>query len=263
VTWNTETRNLVAEGKQYHIACGPGDVGRYVFVPGDPGRVPMIARYFDDARHIATNREYVTYTGTLDGVPVSATSTGIGSPSAAIAMEELAAIGSDTFLRVGKSGGLQEHLPVGSLVIATGAVRDEGTSRAYVPIEFPAVADLQLVNALVAAAEESGIPYHYGIVESKDAFYAEIRPESLPNGAAVTQHWTALRAAGVLASEMEAAALFTIASSKRLRAGCLLQVADNQYAGHHLGREVSMEETIAVGIEAIRRLIREDRAKAG
>jgi uridine phosphorylase len=148
-------------------------------------------------------------------------------------------------------------------VIATGAVRDEGTSRAYVPIEFPAVADLQLVNALVAAAEESGIPYHYGIVESKDAFYAEIRPESLPNGAAVTQHWTALRAAGVLASEMEAAALFTIASSKRLRAGCLLQVADNQYAGHHLGREVSMEETIAVGIEAIRRLIREDRAKAG
>jgi uridine phosphorylase len=262
VTWNTETRNLVAEGKQYHVALGQGDVGRYVFVPGDPGRVPLIAKHFDDARHVATNREYVTWTGTLDGVPVSATSTGIGSPSAAIAMEELAAIGADTFLRVGKSGGLQEHLPVGSLVIATGAVRDEGTSRAYVPIEFPAVADLSIVNALVAAAEDSGIPYHYGIVESKDAFYAEIRPESLPLGHDLVERWAAYRKAGVLASEMEAAALFTIASTKRLRAGCLLQVADNQFAGQHLGREVSMEETIAVGIAAIRSLIRQDQAKA-
>lgn len=262
MTWQKEVRNLVAEGKQYHIACGPGDVGRYVFVPGDPGRVPMIAKHFDNAEKVAENREYVTYTGTLDGVMVSACSTGIGSPSAAIAMEELAAIGADTFLRVGKSGGLQAHLPVGSLVIATAAVRDEGTSRAYVPLEFPAVADLELVNALVAAAKASGIPFHYGIVESKDAFYAEIRPETLPMGHALVAHWEALRRAGVLASEMEAAALFTIASTKRLRAGCLLQIADNQFAGHHLGREVSMDETIRVGVEAIRLLIAQDAAAA-
>ena len=261
MTWNREVRNLVAEGKQYHIACGPGDVGRYVFVPGDPGRVPLIAEHFADARKVAENREYVTWSGYLDGVMVSACSTGIGSPSAAIAMEELAAIGAHTFLRVGKSGGLQEDLPVGSLVVATAAVRDEGTSRAYVPLAFPAVADLEVVNALVAAATASGIPFRYGIVQSKDAFYAEIRPETLPLGHELIERWAAYRKAGVLASEMEAAALFTIASTKRLRAGCLLQIADNQFAGQHLGREVSMDETIRVGIEAVRLLIARDGAK--
>jgi uridine phosphorylase len=264
MTWNEkEVRNLVAEGKQYHIACGPGDVGRYVFLPGDPGRVPLIARQFDRAEKIAENREYVTYTGEIDGVRVSACSTGIGSPSAAIALEELAAIGADTFIRVGKSGGLQEHLPVGSLVVATGAVRDEGTSRAYVPLEFPAVADLEIVNALVEAARASGIPFNYGIVESKDAFYAEVRPESLPRAHELQERWTAYRRAGVLASEMEAAALFTIASTKRLRAGCLLQISDNQFAGVHLGREISMEDTIRVGVEAVRLLIERDAAAAG
>ncbi|MBA3307664.1 MAG: uridine phosphorylase [Chloroflexi bacterium] len=251
-------RDLGGEGKQYHIACQPGDVGRYVFLPGDPGRVPMIAAYLDDAREVARNREYVVFTGSLEGEPVSVCSTGIGAPSAAIALEELAAIGADTFIRVGKSGGLQEDLAVGSIVIATGAVRDEGTSRAYLPLEFPAVADLAVVNALVAASGQLGLPHRTGIIESKDAFYAEIRAGSMPLADELTRRWSAYRQAGVLASEMEAAALFVIAAWKGLRAGCVVQVSDNQYAGHHLGPEIPMDDTIRVAVEAVRGLIRSD-----
>lgn len=248
-------RDLVGQGKQYHIACGPGDVGHYVFLPGDPGRVPMIAEHLDDAREVARNREYVVFTGSLKGEAVSVCSTGIGAPSAAIAMEELAAIGADTFIRVGKSGGLQANLPVGSIVIATGAVRDEGTSRSYLPLEFPAVADISVVNALVEASDRLGLPFRLGIIESKDAFYAEIRPGSMPLADELTRRWSAYRQAGVLASEMEAAALFVIAAWKGLRAGCVVQVSDNQYAGHHLGPEVPMDDTINVAIEAVRSLI--------
>lgn len=236
----TIERDLIGEGRQYHIACRPGDVGRYVFLPGDPGRVPLIAGFLDDARPVAHNREYVTYTGTLDGAQVSVCSTGIGAPSAAIALEELAAIGADTFVRVGRSGGLQPDLPVGSIVIATGAVRDEGTSRAYLPLEFPAVADLEIVNALLEAARALGVPHRYGVIESKDAFYAEVRPEQMPIAEELAARWLAYRRAGVLASEMEAAALFTIATWKRVRAGCVVQVSDNQFAGQRLGPEPSM-----------------------
>lgn len=255
-------RDLVAEGKQYHIACGPGDVGRYVFVPGDPGRVPLIAKFLDDAKKVAENREYVTYTGYLDGVKVSVCSTGIGGPSAAIAIEELAALGADTFLRVGKSGGLHPDLPPGSLAIATGAVRDEGTSRYYMPLEYPAVATHELVTALIEAAEQLDMPYRKGIIQSKDAFYTEIRPEAFPMAEELQARWKAYQRAGVLASEMEAGTLFTMAGCMGYRAGCLVQISDNQFAGHHLGREISMEDTIRTGIEAIRILIKEDQAKA-
>lgn len=251
-------RDLVGEGRQYHIACAPGDVGRYVFLPGDPGRVPMIAAHLDDAREVARNREYVVFTGSLEGEAVSVCSTGIGAPSAAIALEELAAIGADTVIRVGKSGGLQANLPVGSIVIATGAVRDEGTSRAYLPLEFPAVADIDIVNALIAASTDLGLPFQAGIIESKDAFYAEIRAASMPLADDLTRRWGALRQAGVLASEMEAAALFVIAAWKGIRAGCVVQVSDNQYAGHHLGPEIPMDDTVRVAIEAVRNLIRSD-----
>lgn len=253
-----EERNLVAEGKQYHIACGKGEVGRYVFVPGDPGRVPLIAQFLDNAEKVARNREYVTYTGYLDGIMVSVCSTGIGAPSAAIAIEELAALGSDTFIRVGKSGGLQPYLPPGSLVVATGAVRDDGTSRYYMPLEYPAVATLEVVNALIAAARKLDMPYHYGIIQSKDAFYTEIRPETFPMAEELISRWKTYQRAGVLVSEMEAATLFTVAGCRQLRAGCLVQVADNQYAGHHLGRELSMEDAIRTGVEAVRLLIQQD-----
>ena len=252
-------RDLVAEGRQYHIACRPGDIGRYVLLPGDPGRVPLIASFLDAPRPVAQNREFVTYTGALDGEPVSVCSTGIGAPSTAIAVEELVAIGADTFIRVGRSGGLQPHLEVGSIVVATGAVRDEGTSRAYLPIEFPAVAELGVVNALVAAAAALGLVHHHGIIESKDSFYAEVRPESMPIAEELEARWRAYRRAGVLCSEMEAAALFTIASARHVRAGCVVQISDNQFAGSHLGPEPSMEDTIRVSIAAVRQLIAQDR----
>lgn len=251
-------KDLVGQGRQYHIACAPGEVGRYVFLPGDPGRAPLIAGFLDDARPIAQNREFVTYTGTIDGVPVSVCSTGIGSPSAAIALEELAAIGADTFIRIGQSGALQPDLSVGSVVIATGAVRDEGTSRAYLPLEFPAVADLRVVNALVDAAAALDVSYRYGIIESKDAFYAEVRPESLPLAEEWQARWRAYQRAGVLCSEMEAAALFVVAHARHVRAGCVVLVSDNQFTGHPLGPRRSMDDTIRVGVEAVRRLIRKD-----
>ena len=135
--------------KQYHIQVGKGEVGRYVILPGDPKRCKRIAQYFDDPVFVADNREYVTYTGTLDGVKVSVTSTGIGGPSASIAMEELYRCGADTFVRIGTCGGMQTEVKSGDIVIATGAIRMEGTSKEYAPIEFPAVANLEVTNALL------------------------------------------------------------------------------------------------------------------
>ena len=251
-------KDLVGQGRQYHIACQAGEVGRYVFLPGDPGRASLIAGCLEDARPIAQNREFVTFTGTIDGTPVSVCSTGIGSPSAAIALEELAAIGADTFIRIGRSGGLQPDLRVASMVVATGAVRDEGTSRAYLPIEFPAVADLAVVNALIDAASALRVSYRYGVVESKDAFFAEVRPETMPIADELRARWRAYRRAGVLCSDMETAALLVISYAKKVRAGSLLLISDNQFAGQQLGPEPSMDETIRVGVEAVRRLIRID-----
>ena len=149
-------------GKQYHIGVGKGEVGRYVLLPGDPKRCALIAKYFDNPVLVADSREYVTYTGTLLGVPVSVTSTGIGGASASIAMEELIVCGADTFIRVGTCGGMDTDVVGGDVVIATGAIRFEGTSKEYCPIEYPAVADLTITNALVNAAERLGQRYHAG-----------------------------------------------------------------------------------------------------
>ena len=140
------------EGMQYHLQIHDGGVGKYVLLPGDPKRCEKIARYFDEPVLVADSREFVTYNGFLDGVRVSVTSTGIGGPSASIAMEELVKAGADTFIRVGTCGGMDREVKSGDLVIATGAVRAEGTSREYAPIEFPAVADPDIVNALREAA---------------------------------------------------------------------------------------------------------------
>ena len=164
-------------GKQYHVGLGPGDVGRYVLLPGDPKRCAKIAKYFDNPRLVADSREFVTYTGTLNGVPVSVTSTGIGGPSASIALEELTNCGADTFIRVGTCGGMQEDVCGGDIVIATGAIRMEGTSREYAPIEYPAVPDFGVTNALVDAARDVGVTYHTGVVECKDSFYGQHQPE--------------------------------------------------------------------------------------
>ena len=170
--------------KQYHIQVGEGEVGRYVILPGDPKRCKKIAQYFDNPVLVADNREYVTYTGTLDGVKVSVTSTGIGGPSASIAMEELYRCGADTFVRIGTCGGMQTEVKSGDVVIATGAIRMEGTSKEYAPIEFPAVADLTVINALVEGAKKEGCEFHTGVVQCKDAFYGQHEPETKQIGRA-------------------------------------------------------------------------------
>lgn len=185
-------------GRQYHIQVAKGEAGRYVIMPGDPKRCKMIAKYFDDPVLMADNREYITYTGTLDGVAVSVTSTGIGGPSASIAMEELYRCGADTFIRIGTCGGMQPEVKSGDIVIATGAIRMEGTSREYAPIEFPAVPDLTVTNALVDAAQKKGYPFHTGVVQCKDSFYGQHEPEAKPVGYELLNKWEAWKSWDVL-----------------------------------------------------------------
>lgn len=248
--------------RQYHIQVAPGEVGKYVILPGDPKRCKKIAEHLDDAKLVADSREFVTYTGTLNGVKVSVTSTGIGGPSAAIALEELVKAGADTFIRVGTSGGIDLSVKSGDLVIATGAVRMEGTSKEYAPIEYPAVADIEVVNALIGAAKEMCVPYHAGVVESKDSFYGQHTPESKPVSYELLNKWEAWKRMGCKASEMESAALFIVAAHLRVRCGSTFLVVGNQER-NALGMENPIvhdtEAAITVGVEAIRRLIRQDR----
>lgn len=247
--------------KEYHIGVGKGDVGEYVILPGDPKRVPKIAAFLDDARLVGDSREYVTYTGTLDGVKVSVTSTGIGGPSASIAMEELVKCGAKTFIRVGTCGGMDIDVLGGDLVIATGAIRFEGTSKEYAPIEFPAIADLDIVNALVKAARQQGKRYHTGIVQCKDSFYGQHRPETLPNAAELLRKWDAWCKLGTKASEMESAALFVVASYLNVRCGSVfLTVANQERAKRNLANEQVHDTTGAIetAIAAMRILIHED-----
>ena len=242
-------------GKQYHIQVGEGDVGRYVILPGDPKRCEKIARYFDDPRLMADNREYITYTGTLDGVTVSVTSTGIGGPSASIAMEELVQSGADTFVRIGTCG---------DIVIASGAVRMEGTSREYAPIEYPAVPDISVVNALTEAAKELGQKAHVGVVQCKDSFYGQHSPETKPVSYELLNKWEAWKRLGCLASEMESAALFIVGSALRVRVGsCFLVMANQERDKAGLENPVVHDTDMAVrvAVQAVRNLIREDQAR--
>lgn len=249
--------------RQYHIQVAKGEVGRYVIMPGDPKRCVKIAQYFDNPVLIADNREYITYTGTLDGVKVSVTSTGIGGPSASIAMEELSRCGADTFVRIGTCGGMQPEVKSGDIVIATGAIRMEGTSREYAPIEYPAVANLDVTNALVAAAKEKGLSCHTGVVQCKDAFYGQHEPEAMPVGYELLNKWEAWKRLHVKASEMESAALFVVADALNCRCGSCFHVVWNQErekAG--LDQDMSEDTTSAVqvGVEALKRLIQADHA---
>ena len=251
--------------KQYHIQVGKGDVGRYVILPGDPKRCAKIAKYFDAPVLMADNREYVTYTGYLDGEKVSVTSTGIGGPSASIAMEELVMSGADTFIRIGTCGGMQLDVKSGDVVIANGAIRMEGTTREYAPIEIPAVADIHLTNALMESAREMGAPYHVGIVQCKDSFYGQHSPERMPVSYELLNKWEAWKRLGCLASEMESAALFVVASHLRVRAGsCFLVVANQEREKEGLENPVVHDTDMAVrvAVGAIRKLIEADK-KAG
>ena len=250
--------------KQFHIHCVPGDVGRYCILPGDPGRVPAIAALFDAAHQVAYNREFNVWTGTLLGEKVTACSTGIGGPSAAIAMEELAQLGVTTFLRVGTCGGIRTDVQSGDVVVATGAVRMEGTSREYAPIEYPAVPDFQVTSALVQAAQALGKPCKTGVVQCKDSFYGQHDPKRMPVGYELLAKWEAWKRLGVLASEMESAALFCCAAALGVRCGSCFHVIWNQEreaAGLEQTESHDLSAAIEVGIGALKLLIQEDRER--
>ena len=250
---------------QFHIKCKAGDVGRYCFLPGDPGRCEKIAAYFDNPVKVQSNREYTTYTGTLLGEKVSVCSTGIGGPSASIAMEELHKCGADTFIRTGTCGGIDLNVQSGDVVVATGAIRYEHTSREYAPIEFPAVADFQVTNALVEATKKLGFPLHTGIVQCKDSFYGQHDPAASPVYYELQQKWESWKRLGVKASEMESAALFVVAAALGCRCGSCFHVVWNQEreaAGLDQKMSEDTSSSVKVSVEALKLLIEADR-KAG
>jgi uridine phosphorylase len=242
-----KSRNLTDEqGRQHHIKCLPEQVGRYVLLPGDPFRTEIIAKHLDQPFLVAHNREHKTYSGYLDGQLVTVTSTGMGGPSTAIAVEELIHCGAQVIIRVGTCGRLCPESYDDSLkgLIITGAIRDEGTTRQYIPIEYPAIADLQVVNALIQAAK--GQKFAYGLVQSKDSFYGQIDPDSMPNGALLKQRWKAWEKAGIMGSEMEASTLFVVAAIRQVKAGAIMAYGEMNDA------------TIDIACQAIRLLIKAD-----
>jgi len=241
--------------KQYHTQTELGEVGRYVLMPGDPGRVPLIAARLENAVHIATNREYVTYTGWLEGEKVSVTSTGIGCPSSAIAVEELYRSGADTFIRVGTSGSLQPGTKSNDLAVVTGAIRHEGTSSHYMPIEFPAVCDLEIVQAMRSAVERLGVRYQVGISHSKDSFSGEVEPERSANSEQLKDLWRAWQIGGAICSEMEISTICIVSSILRARAGGIM-------AMHGEGEFGPLDGLIVAAVESVRELIKMDKAKA-
>ena len=248
--------------KQFHIQCTEGDVGKYVILPGDPGRCEAIASYFENSKHVAQNREFNIYTGTLAGEKVSVCSTGIGGPSASIAMEELVNCGADTFIRIGTCGGIAIPVKSGDVVIATGAVRYEHTSVEYAPIEFPAVPDFGVTSALKEAADELECITHVGIVQCKDSFYGQHSPEKSPVSYELQQKWESWKRLGVLASEMESAALFVVASSLGVRCGSCFHVIWNQErekAGLDQDMSIDTDTAIRTAVKAMEKIIKSDK----
>jgi len=252
------------DAKKYHIGLAKGDVGNYVLVPGDPGRTPIVAKFLYNAREVAFSREYRTFTGSLDGVPVSTISSGMGGPSVAIAVEELNELGVHTFLRVGTCGAAQPEIKMGDLVIAIGSVRSEGTPNGYVPLEYPAVASLDVVNALVKAAQKAGAPHHVGVIRSVDALYSDLMPDKMPRPQHLHEDLAMWSRAGILSSDMETSTLFVVARLRKLRAGTINLCVDELGAGeiHHLDQSF-MDRMLKVAVDAIRILIEKDRAAKG
>ena len=252
------------DNREYHIELAPGDVGKYVFLPGDPGRCEMIANYFDEPQFVTRHREYETWTGYLDGEKVSVTSTGIGCPSAVIALEELVNIGAHTFMRVGTSGSMQDHIKPGDLGVITAAIRDEGTTSHYLPIEYPAVADFGITQALWEAAVKSGLTTHLGVSQSKDSFYGQHAPERMPVAKRLQERWDAWMGGGAICSEMEAAGLYIVSQVLRVRATGIMMIM-----GHPDQSPMSAEEweaskvdhVLPVAIEGMREIIRRDKAR--
>ena len=255
---------LNSKEKPYHIDAEAGLVGRYCIIPGDPGRCEKIARFLDEPYHLSTNREYNIWNGKLLGEIVTVCSTGIGGPSTAIAVEELFSCGADTFIRVGTCGGIDIDVKSGDVVIANGAVRQDGTSHEYAPPEFPAVPNTDVLFALVGAAKRLNAAHHVGVVQSKDSFYGQHSPKRMPISALLLQKWEAWRRLGVLASEMEASTLFTVSAALGVRSGAVFTSVWNQER-YDAGLDGDGDEThdtegaIRVAIEALKEIISNDK----
>ena len=256
---------LDSHEKQFHIPLSFGEVGEYCILPGDPGRCEKIAAFLDNPHHVIQNREYNVWNGTFKGKTVTVCSTGIGGPSSAIAMEELFAVGADTFIRVGTAGGINLKVHGGDVVIATAAVRQEGTAREYAPLEYPAAASFDVTQALVWAAEEMGSRFHTGVVQSKDSFYGQHSPDRMPIEGELKARWEAWKRLGVLCSEMESATQFVVADSLGARAGAVFHIVWNQERKNEGLDDVSEQNedtdlAIRTAIEALKILIEKDRA---
>ncbi len=250
--------------KQFHIHCREGDIGKYVILAGDPGRIPSIAEYFENARQIAYNREFNVYTGYLCGEKVTACSTGIGGPSSAIALEELHNLGADTFIRTGTCGGIDLDVMSGDIVVATGAIRYEHTSLEYAPIEFPAVPDLDITLALREAAKELGARVHTGVAQCKDSFYGQHSPSKMPVSQELLEKWQAWKRLGVKCSEMESAAIFVIGSALGCRCGSCFHVIWNQEreaAGLDQKQSCDTSLSVKVSVEAMKKIILADKLR--
>jgi uridine phosphorylase len=247
--------------KKYHIGLAREDVGDYVLVPGDPFRTPLIAKFIDGAQEVAFSREYRTFTGSVDGVKVSTMSTGMGGPSVAIGIEELHELGVHTLLRVGTCGAAQPEIKMGDLVISLAAVRSEGTPNGYVPLEYPAVASLHVVEALIEAAEAAGARYHVGVTRSVDALYSDLLPDTMPRPH-LRDELEMWAKAGILSNDMEASTLFVVSRIRQMRAGCVNLCVDELGAGeiHHVDPSY-MDRMLSVAVDAIRRLIKRDSAR--
>jgi uridine phosphorylase len=244
--------------RRYHLQLDDGEAGAYALLPGDPGRCELIARHLDGAEQLRSNREFTTYAGQLDGARVCVVSTGIGGPSTAICVEELVSLGVGTMIRVGTCGAMQERVRPGDVVVVQGAVRDEGTSHLYVPAAFPAMASLDVVNALRDAAVAAGRGHHAGAVVSTDSFFGQRDMDGMPVAAELRARWQAWLGAGCLAVEMECAALLTVASVRDIHAGAVLAVVDRSGPGAEPmpdAHGLPLEPAIEVAVGALARLI--------
>jgi len=238
--------------RQHHIDMVMGDVAPTVLIPGDPGRVEVFASLMDEVKKVAEKREYITYTGKKDGVPISCTSTGLGTPPTAIGVEELIRIGAKNIIRIGTCGAIQDFLKPGDMIIATGAVRGEHTSEEFISMEYPAVADYRVVRALIDACKQLGLPYHVGIIRTHDAYYME-SPQAHGDFFARIRPWQDL---GVLALENESSALFTICSMQGIRAGTILASGNPIYTPNadDCDWDGNIRKMVQAGIEAAKLL---------
>ena len=247
----------------HHIHMKEGDIGKYVILPGDPGRVEKIAQFLDDPVYVTTNREYTGWNGKVEGETVTVMSTGMGGPSTAIGVEELKKIGAEVLIRIGTCGGIDPEIAPGTLIISTGAIRKERTTREYVPIEYPAVPDYHLVRELEEAAERLGYPTALGVTESKDSYYGQHSPNSMPVRDELNMKWQAWKEAGAVASEMEGAALFIVSSVRRMRSAAIFLLCRNIERENKYGlydTEWDTAHAIETAVEAIRSLIKKDKA---